>query len=147
MSQSNSSGFRAFFDTALLVGATAAALLAIGIVVGLFLWMRSLDQPPLERAAKPRPAAPVKAPIIAPPVAEAPPPAAAVKAPPRQAVDRSAQRAAAPAPNQAAGVRPTYGPNSDAAKNRAIAQGLMQLGDDPEMQRKLALPPEERNNQ
>ena len=90
---------------------------------------------PVPAVAAEAPAPPANpAPAAAPTNNPAPPPVRAAAAP-QNPPAAPAQAGAAPPPHGA----PTFGPNSDAAKNRAIGAGLARLAQDPEAQRKLGL--------
>ena len=148
---------RSVLDTALIVGSALATVVAVGVVVGLFWWVSS--GPSSAPPAASRPYAAVNA---AAPAADAPaaPPAAAKQGPRTrhktnnvEGADQPLPAAVPPAavPPEAAAAPPAAVPqkegeawvNPDVKKNRAIAQGLSRLGQDPEMQRRLAEPPQD----
>jgi len=93
----------------------------------------SSNAAPVAAAEAPVPANP--APAAAAPNNPAPPPIRAAASAPANPPAGPAQAGEAVPPQGA----PTFGPNSDAAKNRAIGAGLARLAQDPEAQRKLGL--------
>ena len=189
-------GLRRIANVALTVAAAAVTVIAVGVVVGLFLWVYSLpdqdaappnrkvasgaamplqehDEPPARAPAAPHhvaahaaPNPPPAVPAVPnapapPPVANAPAAPAAANVPalpaaanaagapisPNAAQRNAAQRSAAVAAAQAAAASngaqvapPGPHENSDAERNRAFGQALSHLGNDPEMQRRLAAP-------
>ena len=125
---------RSLFDSALIAVAIAAAVVAVGIVVALFSWVSSLPEQQISPPKSPtrRPAAVAPSTARAQPAARAPTPSehGAVPTPVSRPVD------------QAAAVPPTastWSANSDAAKNRAIGEGLSRLAKDPERLKQLGL--------
>ena len=124
---------------ALAAGAIATGLVAIVVVVGLFWWADSLSWEPLRRAAAPAPGAQH---------ALRDGPATGSGAPTPVAVPRAETRSRAAAPQAVAAAQAPTPPapdapqaNSDAAKNRAIADALSRLGADPDAARRFGVPP------
>jgi hypothetical protein len=122
---------------ALPLAAVFAAVSAAGLVVALFWWVNSLSSAPRPQVAAPRPA-PEHARVE--PVEHRPahvvPTAVATRRAGHVAVAAAPTSVPTPALPQGQG-----GGNSDAAKNRAIAEALLRVAKDPEAQRKLNLPP------
>jgi uncharacterized iron-regulated membrane protein len=143
---SSTRSLRRVFDTTLVVGAALATVVAVSVVLGLFWWIAagpSFVSPPQHRASVPLPAPPPAAPAAAQrearPAPRAPHAASAKQAP----VAAAAPVPPAPVPAAPAAVAGEARPNPDAQKNRAIAQGLSRLGHDPDLQRRLAVPPDD----
>jgi hypothetical protein len=134
---------RRALSIALLVGSTAATLLAVTVVIALFQWVSTISagKPEDVPAPKPPPAADsVSRSVVA--AAPAPAPAALRASAPTTNVNRS-RVGTAPVPEA---IPPQAAPPSrrrsepDAEKNQRIAAGLARLAEDPEALRQLGLP-------
>jgi hypothetical protein len=140
--------WRQALSIALLVGSTAATLLAVTVVISLFWWVSKIPagKPEDAPAPKPRPAAESVSRSVA---AAAPAPAPAVPRPPApNAYAKRSGVGTAPVPDavspQAAPPQAPPPPRRrrepDAEKNQRIAAGLERLAKDPEALRRLGLP-------
>ena len=144
----HSNRWRQALSIALLVGSTAATLLAVTVVIALFWWVSTIPagKPEDAPAPKPPPAAEsvsrsvvAAAPAPAPAAPRAPAPAANANrsgvgtAPVPDAVSPQAAPPQAPPP-------PRRRREPDAEKNQRIAAGLARLAKDPEALRQLGLP-------
>jgi hypothetical protein len=138
--------WRRVLNAVLLTASAAATLIALALVVALMWWLSGPSaQPPTVAAARPL-APPLHAPAQpAPQVAGSAtvvtrPAAAAV---PKRSTATSAMQPAAPAAPVVEALRRqarTRMREGDAERNRAIAQGLQKLAQDPEALRQLRLP-------
>jgi hypothetical protein len=144
-----SGGWRRIASMALTVGAVSVTIIAVGLVIGLFVWVHSLPDPNAAPSAprvtsNPANAAPPRREAAAHEVPAARPaaPAARAAAPaaPNAAQRNAAAVAAARAANPAQAPPPDMHHNSDAERNRALGQALSQVGDDPETARRLGAP-------
>jgi hypothetical protein len=140
--------WRQALSIALVVGSTAAALLAVTVVIALFHWVNTISAGKLEDAPAPKPLPATQS--VSRSVAAAPP-APAPAAPQALAATTNANRSGvgtAPVPEaaspqaarQEAPPRPRGSGEPDAEKNQRIAAGLARLAKDPEALRRLGLP-------
>jgi hypothetical protein len=138
--------WRRVLNLALLTGSAAATLIALTLVGALLWWLYapSTQEPTAAASRLPAPplaaAEPAPEPAAAAAVAAPPAPAPASK---RPASNYSVRAGAPPAPTPAEPPRRRVykrTEDGDAERNRAIAQGLQQLGRDPEAVRQLGIP-------
>lgn len=133
----HSNRWRQALSIALLVGATAATLLAVTVVIALFWWVSTISAGKPEDAPAPKPP-PAAESVSRSVVAAAPAPAPAVPRAPAPAANAN-RSGVGTAPPQAP-PPPRRRGEPDAEKNQRIAAGLARLAKDPEALRQLGLP-------